>query len=380
MLRQITLIRVRMKLIHVVGARPNFMKLAPLRRAIQDHPELEQAVVHTGQHYDFNMSDVFFRQLGMSQPEINLGVGAGSHAQQTADIMSKFEPVLLQEKPDWVVVYGDVNSTLAATLVCAKLSIPVAHVESGLRSFDREMPEEINRLVTDQLSSLLFTPSEDADRNLLAEGIPNDRIRLVGNIMIDTLVKMLPNCDEFMPQEVSRPYALVTMHRPSNVDDPLWFSAFVEVLQSFSRQIQIVFPLHPRTRTQIERSDIQPEGGVTWMEPVSYMEFLALQKNAMLVITDSGGIQEETTYLGVPCLTMRKNTERPVTVELGTNLLIGRDLQRLRREFENVLSGNLKRGKIPPLWDGKTGARIADVFLDLVGAKTSTSAVQVPQS
>jgi UDP-N-acetylglucosamine 2-epimerase (non-hydrolysing) len=369
-----------MKLFHVVGARPNFMKLAPLRRAIHDHAELEQAVVHTGQHYDFNMSDVFFQQLGMSQPEINLGVGAGSHAQQTAEIMSKFEPVLLQEKPDWVVVYGDVNSTLAATLVCAKLSIPVAHVESGLRSFDREMPEEINRLVTDQLSSLLFTPSEDADRNLLAEGIPNDRIRLVGNIMIDTLVKMLPNCDEFMPKEVSRPYALVTMHRPSNVDDPQWFSAFVEILQSLSKQLQIVFPLHPRTRAQIKRSDIQPERGVTWMEPVSYMEFLALQKNAMLVITDSGGIQEETTYLGVPCLTMRKNTERPVTVELGTNLLIGRDLQRLRREFENVLSGNVKKGKIPRLWDGKTGARIADVFLELVAAKTSTSAVEVPQN
>jgi UDP-N-acetylglucosamine 2-epimerase (non-hydrolysing) len=352
-----------MRVFHVVGARPNFMKLAPVHRALGRVPGLQQSVVHTGQHYDFNMSDVFFQELDIGVPDINLGVGSGSHAQQTAEIMARFEPVVLNSRPDMVVVYGDVNSTVAAALVCSKLQVRVAHVEAGLRSFDRTMPEEINRLITDQLADILFTPSEDGNRNLEREGVPAERIHLVGNVMIDTLVHMLPSCENHLPQGLPSKFALVTMHRPSNVDDPEWLSCLVKTLSDLSSEIDILFPVHPRTRERIHQLGFNDSGRIQWMEPASYLAFLALQKNATLVITDSGGIQEETTSLDVPCLTMRENTERPVTVTVGTNQLVGRDFARLKTEFRKVLNGQSKKGNRPPLWDGNAAHRIAQVLV-----------------
>jgi len=338
------------------------MKLAPVHRALQCAGKFEQVVVHTGQHYDFNMSDVFFQELGLGAPEVNLGVGSGSHAQQTAEIMSRFEPVVLEHKPDIVLVYGDVNSTAAAALVCSKLGIRVAHVEAGLRSFDRSMPEEINRLITDQLADILFTPSDDGDANLLREGIPAERIHLVGNVMIDTLLQMLPLCESHLPADLPAKYALVTMHRPSNVDDPEWLSCLVRTLSELSSEIDILFPIHPRTKERIRQLGLDGDGMLQWMEPASYLTFLGLQKNATLVITDSGGIQEETTFLGVPCLTMRENTERPVTVTVGTNVLVGRDFGRLKTEFRKILAGQARQGASPPLWDGRASERIAGIL------------------
>jgi UDP-N-acetylglucosamine 2-epimerase (non-hydrolysing) len=351
--------------IHVVGARPNFMKLSPVYRALKQVPGIEQMVVHTGQHYDFNMSDVFFQELGIGAPEINLGVGSGSHAQQTAEIMTRFEPVVIEHKPDFVLVYGDVNSTVAAALVCSKLQIRIAHVEAGLRSFDRTMPEEINRLITDQLADVLFTPSEDGNRNLEREGVPVERVHMVGNVMIDTLVQMLPSCEKHLPRDMPSKFALVTMHRPSNVDDPEWLSCLVKTLTDLSSEIDILFPVHPRTRERIHQLGLNGTGRIRWMDPASYLVFLALQKKAELVITDSGGIQEETTFLGVPCLTMRENTERPVTVTVGTNQLVGRDFVRLKAEFRKILNGEAKKGNRPALWDGKASERIAEVLASM---------------
>jgi len=357
-----------MHILQVVGARPNFMKAAPVMHALAKREGVRQTLVHTGQHYDADMSDVFFQQLDMPQPDFNLGVGSGSHAQQTAEVMRLFEPVILDGKPDMVLVYGDVNSTVAVTLVCAKLGVPVAHVEAGLRSFDRSMPEEINRLVTDQLADILFTPSIDGDENLAHEGIPKGKIRLVGNIMIDSLVRLLPKADESTAAKKCTSglgrYGLVTLHRPSNVDDTDALRPIVDALCSISRSIPLVFPVHPRTRQQlkglISKSD---EEHFRLVDPLGYVDFLALQKSATLVITDSGGIQEETTYLGVPCLTVRENTERPVTVSIGTNVLVGQDMARLEKEVETILSGEGKTGKIPDLWDGRTAERIADELL-----------------
>ena len=350
------------------------MKLAPVHRALKQVPGIDQLVVHTGQHYDFNMSDVFFQELGMGAPDINLGVGSGSHAQQTAAIMAQFEPVVLTNRPDMVLVYGDVNSTVAAALVCSKLQVPVAHVEAGLRSFDRNMPEEINRLITDQLADILFTPSEDGNRNLEREGVPAERIHLVGNVMIDTLVQMLPSCEKHLPPGLPSKFALVTMHRPSNVDDPEWLSCLVKTLTDLSSDIDILFPVHPRTRERIHQLGMNGAGRIQWMDPASYLVFLALQKRATVVITDSGGIQEETTYLGVPCLTMRENTERPVTVTVGTNQLVGRDFARLKTEFRNILNGQSKKGSKPPLWEGKAADRIAQVLTSGYASTRAASA------
>jgi len=355
-----------MRIVHVVGARPNLMKLAPVYRAIAKFPEIEQLVVHTGQHYDFNMSDVFFQQLGTGAPDINLEVGSASHAKQTAEVMVRFESVVLERRPDLVLVYGDVNSTVAAALVCAKLAVRVGHVEAGLRSFDRLMPEEINRLVTDQLADLLFTPSEDGDRNLNREGIPTEKIHLVGNVMIDTLVRMLPACESHLPADVPSRFALVTLHRPSNVDDLDWLKGLLQTLEEISSDLTIVFPVHPRTRQRM--NDIGLNGSTSrlrLMEPQPYLAFLALQERAAVVITDSGGIQEETTYLQVPCLTVRENTERPITVEMGTNILVGRDPGRIQKEVEMILAGQTKRGRVPPLWDGHAAERIAEVVARL---------------
>jgi len=348
--------------LHVVGARPNFMKVAPVYRALASR-DVRQTLVHTGQHYDVNMSDVFFQQLGIPEPDENLSVGSGSHAQQTAAIMERFEPILLQYQPGTVLVYGDVNSTVAAALVCAKLCLTIAHVEAGLRSFDRTMPEEVNRLVTDQLSDLLFTPSEDGTRNLLREGIAPEKIEFVGNVMIDTLVRLLPEAAHSVP-DLPGSYGLVTLHRPSNVDDSEMLREILETLLECSRDIDIFFPVHPRTRRRLQEIGFHADGEkLRLLDPLPYLEFLGLQATAKFVVTDSGGIQEETTFLGVPCLTVRENTERPITVTCGTNVLVGREITRLRTEITRILAGKAKRGRRPDLWDGRAGERIADCLL-----------------
>jgi UDP-N-acetylglucosamine 2-epimerase (non-hydrolysing) len=347
-----------MRVLHIVGARPNFMKLAPVWRALEKYPAIRQTLIHTGQHYDAGMSDVFFRQLAIPAPDKNLAVGPASHAQQTAQIISKLEPVILERNPDLVLVYGDVNSTLAAALVCSKLNIRVGHVESGLRSGDRTMPEEINRLVTDQLSDFLFTPSEDADENLQREGIPKAKIHRVGNVMIDSLVRFLSAAKERGPGNVPEKYALVTLHRPANVDDGNALKTILSSLLEVNKQLVIVFPAHPRTQERIAAFGLDTRQ-LSICPPLPYIEFLALQIHAAVVITDSGGIQEETTYLGVPCLTLRNNTERPITTSMGTNTLIGLDGGKLRCELANILEGRPKRGRVPPLWDGHAGERIA---------------------
>jgi len=361
-----------MHILHVVGARPNFMKAAPVLRAITNHGPVRQTLIHTGQHYDSSMSEVFFQQLGMPEPNQNLGVGSGTHAQQTAAIMQALESVLYEYRPTLVVVYGDVNSTLAAALVCSKLLIPVAHVEAGLRSRDRTMPEEINRVVTDRLSDLLFTPSEDADENLRQEGIDRSKIHLVGNVMIDSLMRLLPVAEQRSPQDVTSPYVLVTLHRPSNVDDLPWLQELLTTLSEISSQVQIVFPVHPRTRLALDqiRFTSPAHSRLRLVDPLSYLEFIGLERHAVAVITDSGGIQEETTFLGVPCVTVRENTERPITVSLGTNQLVGHDTGKLSSAIRTILregfEGNSRkdiRASRIPLWDGHAAERIARILV-----------------
>tara|TARA_B100001971_G_scaffold206583_1_gene225574 strand:- start:142 stop:1212 length:1071 start_codon:yes stop_codon:yes gene_type:complete len=353
-----------MKLLHVVGARPNFMKVSPVWWAIAKETEINQSLIHTGQHYDINMSDVFFSELDLCEPDEYLGVGSGTHAEQTAAILVAMEKVISQYKPDLVMVYGDVNSTMAASLVCAKLLIPVGHVEAGLRSFDRTMPEEINRVITDQIAELLFTPSKDGNENLIREGVSSEKIHLVGNVMIDTLVKLLPKAEMIPAEEFSEPYALVTLHRPSNVDHGETLHAIIESLIDISNSLQVIFPVHPRTRQQIEEFELEiPDNDrLQLVEPMGYLDFLALHLRATVVITDSGGVQEEATYLGVPCLTVRENTERPVTVTVGTNSLVGRDMRLLKRKVASIIAGNAKKGKLPPLWDGEAAIRIARIL------------------
>lgn len=337
------------------------MKLAPVWRALQNHACFRQTLVHTGQHYDPGMSDIFFQQLDIPAAGVNLAVGSGSHAQQTADVMARLEPVVLERKPDLVLVYGDVNSTLAAALVCSKLNIRLGHVEAGLRSGDRAMPEEINRLVTDQLSDLLFTPSEDADANLQREGIASAKIYRVGNVMIDSLVRLLPAARECPANGFPEKYVLVTLHRPSNVDDGVVLKEILYSLLAIADELQVVFPAHPRTQQRITSLGLHT-GRLRLLPPLPYVEFLALQCRATAVITDSGGIQEETTYLGIPCLTVRDSTERPVTVSIGTNILVGQDRGKLSGEVANILQGRAKKGRVPPLWDGHTGERIAELL------------------
>jgi UDP-N-acetylglucosamine 2-epimerase (non-hydrolysing) len=349
------------KIAHIVGARPNFMKVAPVMNALAQRKNISQTLIHTGQHYDVNMSDVFFQQLGIPDPDVNLAVGSGTHAAQTAEIMLRLEPVIAKIQPDVVLVYGDVNSTVATALVCAKLGIKIGHVEAGLRSFDRSMPEEINRLVTDQLADLLFTPSDDGDANLHREGIPGEKIFRVGNVMIDSLLRLLPVARETFTDGVPARYALVTLHRPANVDDSVRLKGILETLLNVNDDLAVVFPAHPRTSKRIAEFGLTA-GRLLLLEPLPYVEFLGLQSRATVVITDSGGIQEETTYLGIPCLTMRENTERPITVSVGTNILVGSDPKKLRAECTRVLDGKAKRGSVPSLWDGRAGERIADIL------------------
>jgi UDP-N-acetylglucosamine 2-epimerase (non-hydrolysing) len=350
------------------------MRAAPVLRGLASRSGVRQTLVHTGQHYDDVMSDVFFHQLEMPQPDVNLEVGSATHAQQTAEIMRSFEPVVLDRKPEIFLVYGDVNSTVAAALVCSKLGIPVGHVEAGLHSRDRSMPEESNRLVTDQLSDLLFTPSSDADENLLREGIDASRIHCVGKVMIDTLVRLLPQSEGHKRSDLSIPYALVTVHRPSNVDDLPWLRRLLVTLAQLSEEILAVFPVHPRPRQCLDDLGALPEANcrLRLLGPLPYLEFLSLQSHAAVVITDSGGIQEETTFLGIPCVTLRDNAERPITVTQGTNQLVGRDLERLRNAANIILkqkgaTGNEERefrtiGSVP-LWDGHAAERIADIIV-----------------
>lgn len=353
------------KIIHIVGARPNFMKAAPVYFAIRDRGQFEQLLVHTGQHYDEKMSDIFFRQLGMPEPDINLEVGSASHAVMTAKIMIAFEEVVLKEKPDLVIVYGDVNSTIACAMVAAKLGVKVAHVEAGLRSFDRSMPEELNRMLTDSISDLFFTTSPDGDELLKKAGISENVIHYVGNGMIDTLVRLLPEATKPIIGDVEpdeeKGFALVTLHRPSNVDDAGTLARIMDVLRKLSDSMQVIFPIHPRTAARIKELGLDA-AGINLSGPLGYLEFLWLQQNAKMVLTDSGGVQEETTYLKVPCLTLRENTERPVTITEGSNVLIGSDFDLLDSEISNILSGNFKQGQIPEKWDGSAGIRTAEIL------------------
>jgi UDP-N-acetylglucosamine 2-epimerase (non-hydrolysing) len=357
-----------LKLLLVAGARPNFMKIAPLIHAMRAAQKLREgaavsySLVHTGQHYDARMSQVFFDEMGIPAPDVNLEVGSGSHAVQTARVMTGFEPVCLDMKPDWVVVVGDVNSTMACTLVAAKLGIKVAHVEAGLRSFDRSMPEEVNRIVTDALADLLLTPSADANENLRREGVAESRIRLVGNIMIDALLQSLsPARSVKILSELdleSKGFAYVTLHRPSNVDAPATLARIMEELARLAALMPVVFPVHPRTRKMLQDSGmpLQAASGIRLLDPVSYHQSLALTEAARLVVTDSGGLQEESTYFRTPCLTLRPNTERPVTVTVGTNKLT--TPQQLAADVSEVLGRREPVGRIPDLWDGKTAERI----------------------
>lgn len=361
------------KTIIVAGARPNFMKIAPLMRGMlnrnkrSEHEQFDVRLVHTGQHYDQTMSGVFFKELGLPAPDINLGVGSGSQAVQTANVMASFEPVCVNEKPDWVIVVGDVNSTVACTLVCAKMGIRVAHVEAGLRSYDRSMPEEINRIVTDSLADLLLTPSQDANENLHREGVADERIKLVGNIMIDSLVENLAmsrQSDILNRHGVkSGQFAFVTLHRPSNVDGKESLMAIMAEVERLAVRMPVVFPIHPRTRKMLGEFGIAPsEGrGLRLIDPVGYHDSLCLTENARLLLTDSGGLQEEATYFLTPCLTLRPNTERPVTITMGSNRLT--NLEKLSSDIDEFLEGPERRGKIPPLWDGCTAGRILDAIV-----------------
>lgn len=363
----------------VVGARPNFMKIAPVMAALHAGPDPVSArLVHTGQHYDARMKDAFFRQLDIPEPDIDLEVGSASHAVQTAEIMRRFEPVLDAARPSAVLVVGDVNSTIACALVAAKKCIPVIHVEAGLRSFDRTMPEEINRVLTDQLSELLFTTERDARDNLIREGIEADRIHFVGNVMIDTLLTHLeravepaavlsrvPNAAIFTGASMG--YGLVTLHRPSNVDDVLVLRRLLTTLRQISERVPIVFPVHPRTQTRIKNAGLEPlmeSGRIVCLPPLGYLEMLGLMREARVVLTDSGGIQEETTALGIPCITLRENTERPITVEQGTNTVVGNDSGRILAAIGDVLSTGGKAGRVPELWDGKAAWRIKSAVVD----------------
>ncbi len=364
-----------MKIILVTGARPNFIKIAPIKRAIDEHNacsernHTEYALVHTGQHYDYQMSKVFFEDLELPEPDIYLGVGSGTHAQQTGQVMIEFEKVLLQKEADLVIVVGDVNSTLAGALAAAKLHIPVAHVEAGLRSYDRAMPEEINRLLTDAISDYLFTPSPDADENLKKEGIPAKKIFLVGNVMIDSLLcsKKKAEQSQILPRLMLRQkdYALLTLHRPSNVDCKESLLQIGKAVKEISLEIPVVFPVHPRTRKNIEEFGLQDFFGgkhIYFIEPQGYLDFLKLMMSARFMMTDSGGIQEETTVLNIPCLTLRNTTERPITVTQGTSTLVGNDAARIVEEASIILSGRGKKGRPPPFWDGKAAERIVETI------------------
>ena len=367
-----------MKLMCVVGARPNFMKAAPVIDSLRRYPDMQVMLVHTGQHYDHKMSTLFFQELGMPKPDIDLQVGSGSHGEQTGHIMMKIEPLMISDRPDVVIVFGDVNSTIAAALCAAKLGIQVAHVEAGLRSFDRTMPEELNRILTDNLSDFLFTTEAGARKNLMREGIGDEKIHFVGNVMVDTLLKHRARAAALdMSRQLGlQPgtYGLLTLHRPSNVDDEPTLTEILNAIDEISKGLTIIFPCHPRTRQRLSQGtfaqlmNTEKPGcdrkRLVVLDPLGYLEFLSLMGDACLVMTDSGGIQEETTVLGVPCLTLRHNTERPVTVEQGTNVLVGNSRDHIVAAAEKALSGGAQHARVPELWDGKAAERIAAILHD----------------
>ncbi|GAB3168001.1 non-hydrolyzing UDP-N-acetylglucosamine 2-epimerase [Telluribacter humicola] len=360
-----------MKILNIVGARPNFMKVAPLHRAFSRYPDIESKIIHTGQHYDARMSDVFFNQLELPQPHYFLGIGGGTHTQQTAKIMLEFEPILASEKPDVVLVVGDVNSTIACALVAVKEGIPVLHVEAGLRSGDRRMPEEINRILTDSISDYLFVTEQAGLDNLKRESVPDEKVHFVGNVMIDSLVYYRQKSQQLdlLSSIGVEPdsYILMTMHRPANVDNEQGLRSIVQIARNTARHKTVLFPIHPRTLSNMEKYSLKEEleaiSQVQLMEPQGYLEFLHLMESAALIITDSGGIQEETTYLQVPCLTFRDTTERPVTVEIGTNYLL-RDLNpdTVEEHVQAILDGKAKQGQVPPFWDGQAAERITTII------------------
>jgi|SRR5687768_9266853 len=360
------------KIISVVGARPNFMKVAPIHFEFAKHKDIvNHLICHTGQHYDQNMSNVFFEELELPKPDFHLGVGSGSHAQQTAAIMVEFEKVLNREMPDLIIVVGDVNSTIACSLVARKMKIPVAHVEAGLRSFDRDMPEEINRILTDAISDYLFVSEPSGMENLKREGISDDRKYLVGNVMIDSLIRNLPkieNSSILKRFNITREqYILATLHRPINVDNKTSLTEILEILNKHAQNHKIIFPVHPRTKANFKNFDLEKiiSQNLIVCDPIGYIDFISLIKNAALIITDSGGIQEESTFLKVQCLTLRENTERPITIELGTNHLIGTNIENIDRAISSVLnSQQIKEGTIPPLWDGKAAERICNKLIE----------------
>ncbi|MBT5419994.1 MAG: UDP-N-acetylglucosamine 2-epimerase (non-hydrolyzing) [Candidatus Cloacimonetes bacterium] len=361
------------KKIHIiVGARPNFMKMAPLYKEFTKFKnEFEIKLIHTGQHYDERMSKFFFDDLQMPKPDEYLEVGSGTHGKQTAKIMERYEEVLLKDKPDLVIVAGDVNSTSACAIDAVKLHIPVAHLEAGLRSFARSMPEEINRILTDAISNYLLTPSIDGDENLLAEGVSKDKIFFVGNIMIDSLMQYqnkAKNSDILDRIDVKDDYALITLHRPSNVDNKEGMLTILNAFEEISKSISLIFPIHPRTTKQIQTFELEEKvkkmRNLHLVPPVGYYDFLKLQMDAKFILTDSGGIQEESTYFGVPCLTLRPNTERPITITQGTNTLVKLETDDIINEAKKILSGNIKKGSIPKYWDGKTAERIVKIFMD----------------
>jgi UDP-N-acetylglucosamine 2-epimerase (non-hydrolysing) len=359
----------KIKVISVVGARPNFIKVAPLHdEFLKYSSRFEHFICHTGQHFDWNMSSVFFKELKLPEPHFYLGVGSGSHAQQTAEIMIEFEKVMIQEEPDLVIVVGDVNSTLACSITSVKLNTKVAHVEAGLRSFDNTMPEEINRKITDAVADYLFVSEPSGLKNLKAEGVSDSGVFYVGNIMIDTLISCLPTVEQSSILEKLRlnggDYILITFHRPSNVDHKEGLSKLIIFLNHLAKDIPIVFPIHPRTRGKLEKFGLTEKlsGNILLTDPIGYIDFIALEKNARLVITDSGGIQEETTYLAIPCITVRKNTERPITVDVGTNILGGTDFAKIKLYADEILSGKIKKGQIPEFWDGHVAQRIVGIL------------------
>ena len=360
------------KIINVAGARPNFVKIAPLMAAFEREAAIEPMLVHTGQHYDERMSGLFFSQIGIPAPQVNLEVGSASHAVQTAEIMKAFEPVVLEQQPDAVLVVGDVNSTIACGLVAAKLGVPLVHVEAGLRSFDRAMPEEINRILTDTISDFLFCSEQSGIDNLLAEGVPRDKIFLVGNVMIDTLLSCRAKADASgILNELSLTggeYAVLTMHRPSNVDDPVVLGRLLDALAVIQADLPIVFPAHPRTRNRLAATGlgerIDGMANFRMVDPLGYLDFLKLTSSARIVLTDSGGIQEETTILKVPCLTLRENTERPVTVEVGGNAIVGTDPDKILAAYRSAMTGPAGQSDAPPLWDGRAAERIAAILAE----------------
>lgn len=372
-----------LKIMNIVGARPNLPKIAPLMREMKRHADVEPLLVHTGQHYDDKLNDIFFRQMGIPAPDVNLEVGSASHAAQTAEILKRIEPVLLDHQPDLVLVVGDVNSTIAVSLAAVKLGMRVAHVEAGLRSFDRAMPEEINRILTDALADYLFVTEEDAIAHLLKEGRPRDAIFLVGNVMIDSLRHFLPVAQQSrIGEELGlasntnwRRFAVLTLHRPSNVDSTDKLNELLGAIDAIAAEVPVIFPVHPRTRQRLAQSGVSYHPNLKFIEPVGYLDFLCLLSRATLVLTDSGGIQEETTALGVPCLTLRENTERPVTITQGTNLLSGTDPAKILAAARRILAGESKAGRIPPLWDGHAAERIVDILRRVVPRKESVVGV-----